>query len=39
MSNTTVVNSPSEGDTVMGNTSAIVNEVPKGKTSIVSNSD
>ena len=37
MSNTTVVNSPSEGNTVMGNTSAIVNEVPKGKASIVSN--
>ena len=38
MSNTIVVNSPSEGDTVMSNTSAIVDEMPKGKTIIYNNS-
>ena len=34
LSNTIVVNSPSEGDTVMSNTSAIVDEMPKGKATI-----
>ena len=34
LSNTIVVNSPSEGDTVMSNTSAIVDEMLKGKATI-----
>ena len=39
MSNTIVVNSPSEGDTVISNTSAIVDEMPKGKAAIYKSAD
>ena len=39
LSNTIVVNSPSEGDTVMSNTSAILDEMPKVKAAIYKSAD